>query len=152
MLKIMESEEAQTKLFNILTDPETNKAAVLPTKTQAANIIKKLIDEPLESGTEVANILDQRRSKDFDGIISKKFRDKVAFDEIPENYITSLTRSNYNNLVNISIEHSDAFVLHSEDIEEEHITNIKNSKKPCLLYSDTQDEKAYVNFYEKNLI
>ena len=90
--------------------------------------------------------------KDFDGIISKKFRDKVAFDEIPENYITSLTRSNYNNLVNISIEHSDAFVLHSEDIEEEHITNIKNSKKPCLLYSDTQDEKAYVNFYEKNLI
>ena len=90
--------------------------------------------------------------KDFDGVISKKFKDKVAFDEIPENYIASLSKSTYNTLVNVSIDHSDAFVLHSEDIEEEIINTIKNSKKPCLFYSETQNEKAYVDFYKKNLI
>lgn len=90
--------------------------------------------------------------KDFDGVISKKFKDKVAFDEIPENYIASLSKSTYNTLVNVSIDHSDAFVLHSEDIEEEIINAIKNSKKPCLFYSETQNEKAYVDFYKKNLI
>jgi len=95
MLKIMESEEAQTKLFNILIDPETNKAAVLPTETQAADIIKKLIDEPLESGTEVANILDQRRSKDFDGISTKTLRDAGLLEEAPQallSYIHFITR------------------------------------------------------------
>ena len=90
--------------------------------------------------------------KDFDGVISKKFMDKVSFDEIPENLISPLAKSNYNNLVNISIEHSDAFVLHGEDIEEEILTKIKNSNKPCLTHSQTQSEKAYVDFYQKNLI
>ena len=90
--------------------------------------------------------------KDFDGVISKKFKDKVAFDEISENFIASLSKSNYNTLVNLSIDHSDAFVLHSDDIEAEIITKIKNSKKPCLFYSETQNEKAYVDFYKKNLI
>ena len=90
--------------------------------------------------------------KDFDGVISKKFKDKVAFDEISENFIVSLSKSNYNTLVNLSIDHSDAFVLHSDDIEAEIITKIKNSKKPCLFYSEIQNEKAYVDFYKKNLI
>ena len=90
--------------------------------------------------------------KDFDGVISKKFREKVAFDEIPENYIASLSKSTYSTLVKVSINHSDAFVIHSDDIEEEIITEIKNSKKPCLFYSETQNEKAYVDFYKKNLI
>ena len=89
--------------------------------------------------------------KDFDGVISKKFRQKVEFDGIPENEISELSKSTYTNLTKLSITHSDGFVLHGDSIETEIIDEIKNSKKPYLTQIDGEEEKSYVDFYTKNL-
>ena len=89
--------------------------------------------------------------KDFDGVISKKFKQKVEFDGIPENEISELSKSTYTNLTKLSITHSDGFVLHGDSIETEIIDEIKNSEKPYLTQIDGEEEKSYVDFYTKNL-
>jgi len=89
--------------------------------------------------------------KDFDGVISKTFKQKVEFDGIPESEIFDLSKSDYNNLTKLSIAHADAFVLHGDSIDQEIVEVIKKSKKPYLSQTDSENEKSYVDFYKENL-
>lgn len=89
-------------------------------------------------------------SKDFKGVISKNFKQKVEFDGIDENKIAELSKSNYFNLTKLSITHSDGFVLHGDSIEAEVVDDIVNSKKPYLSQVEGEEEKSYVDFYTKN--
>ena len=89
-------------------------------------------------------------SKDFNGVISKNFKQKVEFDGIDENEIAELSKSTYVNLTKLSITHSDGFVLHGDSIENEVVDDIVNSKKPYLTQLEGEEEKSYVDFYTKN--
>lgn len=89
-------------------------------------------------------------SKDFKGVISKNFKQKVEFDGIDENEIAELSKSTYVNLTKLSITHSDGFVLHGDLIENEVVDDIVNSKKPYLTQVEGEEEKSYVDFYTKN--
>ena len=89
-------------------------------------------------------------SKDFKGVISKNFKQKVEFDGIDENEIAELSKSTYVNLTKLSITHSDGFVLHGDSIENEVVDDIVNSKKPYLTQLEGEEEKSYVDFYTKN--
>jgi starch synthase len=89
-------------------------------------------------------------SKDFKGVISKNFKQKVEFDGIDENEIAELSKSTYVNLTKLSITHSDGFVLHGDSIENQVVDDIVNSKKPYLTQLEGEEEKSYVDFYTKN--
>ena len=88
--------------------------------------------------------------KDFEGVISKKFKQKVEFDGIPTEKITELSKSTYSNLTKLCIADSDGFVLHGDSIESEVIDDIKKSKKPYLTQISGEEEKSYVDFYTEN--
>ncbi|MBN09064.1 MAG: glycogen synthase [Flavobacteriaceae bacterium] len=99
-----------------------------------------------------SKIISSIYAKDFNGVISKSFKKKVAFDDIEENQILDLKNANYLNLTKLTIEHSDAFVFHSQNIDKEIIEEVKKTKKPYMLYHQTQESNSYVAFYKKNLI
>ena len=95
MILLMESVEAQNKLVQILSDPKLNKNPKVPTVDEAAMIVKGLIDNPLENGIEIANILNQERSLDFDGIDTSTLRKAGLLQEAPQallSYIHFITR------------------------------------------------------------
>tara|TARA_B100000530_G_scaffold86996_1_gene52912 strand:- start:3321 stop:4124 length:804 start_codon:yes stop_codon:yes gene_type:complete len=89
--------------------------------------------------------------KDFEGVISKKFKQKVQFDQIPENLISELSKANYFNLTKLCISHADGFVVHGDKIEQELIQEIKKNNKPYLIQTEGENQKSYVDFYKEHL-
>ena len=90
--------------------------------------------------------------KDFDGAISKKFKQKVEFDGIPENEISELSKSTYTNLTKLSITHSDGVVLSGENIAESILSNIDSKKIPTLTFEESAKDNAYVDFFNNQII
>ena len=89
--------------------------------------------------------------KDFEGVISKKFKQKVQFDQIPENLISELSKANFFNLTKLCISHADGFVVHGDTIEQEIIEEIKKNNKPYLIQTEGDNQKSYVDFYREHL-
>ena len=78
---------------------------------------------------------------------------KIAFDGVPEDEITVLAEPNYNNLLKVAVDHSDAIILAAEDIPEDLQKHISNLKKPVLPYVSLQEfEDAYANFYSTEVL
>ena len=72
---------------------------------------------------------------------------KIAFDGISEESTKHLAVPNYNNLLKVAVDNSDAVILASEEIPEELRNHISNLEKPVLPYVSLQEfEDAYVNF------
>ena len=86
----------------------------------------------------------------FAGTLNKKLFDKIVFDEIDKNKITHIKIPNYNNLMKIAIDFSDALIIGSEKISKELSDYLGKCKKPVLSYQ-TQDSfiEEYTEFYNK---
>ena len=77
-----------------------------------------------------------------------KIIDKIKFDAIPEEKLTSLSKANHTNLLKIAIENSDAVIKGSEKISEEIENYLKDNKLPVLEYQPIEDYvEAYSDFY-----
>tara|TARA_B100001142_G_scaffold310492_1_gene344025 strand:- start:715 stop:1521 length:807 start_codon:yes stop_codon:yes gene_type:complete len=104
-------------------------------------------DDPIFSNSKIVSSI---YPKDFEGVLSKKFKQKVEFDGIPENLISDLVKSDFVNLSKLCIAHADGFVLHGKaSMEKEVIKEIENSNKPFVSNENGDEEIPYVNFYTK---
>ncbi len=107
-------------------------------------------DEPLFSESKIVTSV---YKQSFEGELDKNIIKKITYDGILEDSIQLLTTPNYNNLLKIAVDNSDAVILASEEIPEELQNYISNLQKPVLPYVPFQEfEEAYANFYNTKVL
>lgn len=104
-------------------------------------------DEPIFSDCKIiTSVFDE----EFSGMLDKTIADKISFDDIPKEDLTELARPNYNNLMRLAVEYSDAVIVVAENLQKKLTDYIKKSHKPVLFSTDKETfQKEYVEFYEK---
>ncbi len=86
----------------------------------------------------------------FDGVLSDTLPEKLLFENLEESDVAPLKASNITNLHKFAIDHSDAVVQASADMNKDVLEYIKSSKKPFMEYPGTEDYiDAYQDFYEQ---
>ena len=107
-------------------------------------------DEPLFSESKVVTSV---YKKSFEGSLDKDLSKKIAFDGIGQEDLAVLENPDYNNLLKVAANHSDAIILAAEDLSEDLTNHIANLKKPVLPYVPVQGfEEAYANFYNTEVL
>ncbi len=86
----------------------------------------------------------------FDGVLSSTLPEKLLFENLEESDVASLKVPNITNLHKFAIDHSDAVVQASADMDKEVLEYIKSSEKPFMEYPGAEDYiDAYQDFYEQ---
>lgn len=107
-------------------------------------------DEPLFADSKIVTSV---YGQSFEGELDSEMINKVSFDGIPEDSIEALSKPNYNNLLKIAVDFSDAVILAAEEIPEELQNHISSLQKPVLPYVSIQEfEEAYANFYSTEVL
>ncbi|RPD96598.1 glycogen synthase [Aureibaculum marinum] len=84
----------------------------------------------------------------FKGTIGDKLVDKIKFDGINDEKLTSLSSSSYNNLLKIAIENSDGVIKGSETIPDELLEFVNQKNIPLLEHPLEEGlTDIYSNFY-----
>ncbi|MBO0330673.1 MULTISPECIES: glycogen/starch synthase [Flavobacteriaceae] len=111
---------------------------------------KYYADEPLFSESKIVTSV---YGKDFEGELDSAMIDKIAFDGIDKEEISSLAHPEYNNLLKVAVDHSDAVILAAEDLSDDLKSHIDNLSVPVLPYVSLQEaEEAYINFYNTEVL
>lgn len=111
---------------------------------------KYYADEPIFAESKIVTSV---YGKAFDGELDNEMINKVAFDGITAEEVAPLKTPNYNNLLKVAVDFSDAVILASEEIPEELQTYISNLEKPVLPYVSLQEfEEAYASFYNTEVL
>jgi len=72
---------------------------------------------------------------------------------IDKEEIKSISTPDYNNLLKVAVDHSDAVILAAEDLSEDLVNHINSLSKPVLPYVSLQEaEEAYTNFYNQEVL
>jgi len=106
-------------------------------------------DEPIFSDSKIVTSV---YKKDFSGVVSKKIKSKVEFDLIPKEEIEALSNPDFNNLIKLSLKHSDGIVSSSNQTPKDLNEIIDQSKKPHLCYDSSTQKNAYTDFYSDKII
>jgi starch synthase len=106
-------------------------------------------DEPIFAECKIVTSV---YAKDFEGVFSKNFYKKVAFDEIPDEEITLLKKANFENLTQLSLNYSDGYVIADAETPKEIEKSFAAEKIPGLSYEETHQKDAFINFYSQNII
>ncbi|MEO1012399.1 MAG: glycogen/starch synthase [Bacteroidota bacterium] len=107
-------------------------------------------DEPLFADSKIVTSV---YGMSFEGELDNGIGQKISFDGVPENHIGILENPNYNNLLKVAVDYSDAVILAAEDIPDELHQHISNLQKPVLPYVSLQEfEEAYANFYSNEVL
>ncbi len=102
-------------------------------------------NEPLFNESKIITSI---YNQSFDGTLDKNMIGKVKFDNIDEEIVKVLDTPNYNNLMKIAIDHSDALIKGSQEIPNELEDYLKASKKPVLDYFSPEEfTEPYTEFY-----
>lgn len=111
---------------------------------------KYYADEPLFADSKIVTSV---YDKGYEGELDNEMMNKIAFDGIPKENISSLSTPDYNNLLKVAVDYSDAIILASEEISDELKNHIANLSKPVLPYVSLQEaEDAYTNFYKAEVL
>ncbi|CAI8205987.1 MAG: glycogen/starch synthase [Flavobacteriaceae bacterium] len=107
-------------------------------------------DEPLFAESKIVTSV---YKKGFEGSLDVNLSKKITFDGIAESDISPLKTPDYNNLLKVAVDHSDAVILAAEEISEELKEHIANLQKPVLPFVSLQEfEEAYANFYNQEVL
>ncbi|MDO6491093.1 MULTISPECIES: glycogen/starch synthase [unclassified Cellulophaga] len=107
-------------------------------------------DEPLFAESKVVTSV---YNQGFEGELDKNIVKKIAFDEISEDKVDSLSTPNYNNLLKVAVDYSDAVILASDEVPEELTEYVTGLEKPVLSYVPLQEfEEAYTSFYNNEVL
>lgn len=106
-------------------------------------------DEPIFSDSKIVTSV---YKKDFSGVVSKKIKSKVEFDLIPKEEVEALSNANFNNLIKLSLKHSDGIVSSSSQTPKDLNEIIDQSEKPHLCYDSSTQKNAYTDFYSDKII
>ena len=111
---------------------------------------KYYADEPLFGESKIVTSV---YGQGFEGELDKDMIHKIAFDGVSEDSIEALKTPNYNNLLKVAVDYSDAVILAAEEIPEELQSHISNLEKPVLSYVPLQGfEEAYAKFYTTEVL
>ncbi len=111
---------------------------------------KYYADEPLFADSKIVTSVYRQG---FEGSLDPDIVKKIAYDGIPEADIAELNDPNYNNLLKVATNFSDAIILASEEIPPELTEHVTNLDKPVLPYVSLQEfEEAYANFYNTEVL
>jgi starch synthase len=88
-------------------------------------------------------------AQSFEGALSTDLIKKMAFDKIESKDVMELQDPTYENLMKVSIQHSDAIIMGSEKVSVELDTFIANLEQPVLKYTAKENfAETYTNFYQ----
>jgi len=107
-------------------------------------------NEPLFTESKIVTSI---YNQSFDGTLDMGMQKKVKFDNIDDAAIKVLETPNYNNLMKIAIDYSDALIKGSHDLPKELEEYLKASKKPVLDYFSQEDfAEPYTEFYNNKVL
>ena len=107
-------------------------------------------DEPIFADSKIVTSV---YANGFEGELDQKMIKKIAFDGVDEAKIESLTTPDYNNLLKVAVDYSDAIILASEGVSDDLQKYIEGLQKPVLPYVSVQEsEEAYSNFYKTEVL
>lgn len=107
-------------------------------------------DEPLFTQSKIVMSV---YGQGFEGSLDNNVINKIAFDNIPVEDISALKEPNYNNLLKVAVDYSDAVILAANDIPKDLVDYISNLEKPVLPFVSLQEfEEAYMNFYNTEVL
>ncbi len=104
---------------------------------------KSYSDDPLFADSKVIYSL---YKDEFDKALHTNFKEKVKFEGISDKELKTLVDPSFENLNKLAIDHSDAIIQGSENINKKLETYIKTKNIPLLPY---QDEENYIDEYSK---
>jgi starch synthase len=107
-------------------------------------------DEGIFAETKIiSSVYDQG----FEGELDKEFINKVLFDNISNEAVSDLASPTYENLMKVSIMHSDAIVAGSEVLSPTLTKFIESSNKPFLPFASKETIKeVYTSFIKNHLL
>ncbi|KAG1651659.1 Glycogen synthase [Nymphon striatum] len=121
--------------------PDNDQRAIFFAKGVVETVKKLKLMKPLFGDSKIVTSV---YGQSFDGELDKDMVKKIGFDGVSEDSITHLSAPNYNNLLKVAVDYSDAVILASEEIPEELQNHISNLEKPVLPYVSLQEfEDAY---------
>lgn len=89
----------------------------------------------------------------YDGILDQNMSKKLTFDNIPDEVSNVITEPNFENLMKVTIDHSDAVVIGSEGLNPTLTKYIESSKKPFLPFTPKESlQEVYMNFIKENVL
>ncbi len=92
-------------------------------------------------------------NQSFEGELDPKLIDKMIFDEIPNEQISAIKNPSYENLMKVSIDHSDAVIMASECLNSSLTKIIESSKKPFLPFASKDSVKEkYIDFLKNKVL
>ena len=105
-------------------------------------------DEPLFAESKIVTSV---YSKDFDGLLSKTIQKKVSVDQIPSEEIQLLKTANYENLIQLSLNHSDGYVVADDGALNKIEKLIESKDIPVMDFDQTKEDKAFVSYYSNKI-
>ena len=107
-------------------------------------------DEPIFMDSKIVTSI---YKKGFDGELNETMLDKIVFDGIDKDKIEALASPDYNNLLKVAVDYSDAILLASEEVPDELVSYVEGKEKPVLPYVSFQEtDEAYANFYNTQVL
>lgn len=103
-------------------------------------------DDPTFKNSKVVYSVYER---DFTEKLNENFAKKAVMSGMTEEDTKVYSQTDSIGVDNGAISYSDAVVIASENIENDVLNYVKNSKKPTLAYNLTEDFENYFNFYEE---
>ncbi|WP_282787587.1 glycogen/starch synthase [Flavobacterium croceum] len=91
-------------------------------------------------------------NQSFEGELDKNFSSKIQFDGVPQDAIEALSSPTFENLMKVSVAHSDGVIIASPELSSGLTKFIETSEKPFLPFAPKDAfAEAYTNFYKKLL-
>ncbi len=107
-------------------------------------------NEPLFKKSKIVTSL---YNESFEGTLSKDMKKKVLFDGIEDDAVVFTEEPNYTNLMKLSLQHSDAVILGSENVSEELLKYAEELQLPLLPYTKREEfSNPYQEFYLKEVL
>lgn len=107
-------------------------------------------DEPIFMDSKIVTSV---YKKGFEGELNNEMLNKIVFDGVDASKIEALKHPDYNNLLKVAVDYSDAVILASEEVPAELVEYINGQEKPTLPYVSFQEtDEAYANFYNTQVL
>ena len=107
-------------------------------------------EEPLFENSKIVTSV---YNTGFDGALDSSMVDKVKFDGIEGPALEDLFEADYNRIMKVAIDHSDAAIIGSEEIPQELEDYLKKWDKPVLNFHNKEAfSEAYLDFYTSKVL
>lgn len=89
----------------------------------------------------------------FEGILDAELKSKLAFDNINDEVANKVEEPSFENLMKLTIDHSDAVVIGSDNLSPTLTKYIESSEKPFLPFTPKENlQEAYLSFINEKVL